>query len=123
MDWRWNQWLLKNTKEEDVSFWNAILALHCGLLDTSFYHPGWVDRGNKALAGGMCVCFGKTDKAHGVADMISRHAITGMNRPARLEKYAEEFTRVATKLYDSWSTKPHIPLFISGSDLLLHANI
>jgi sterol 14-demethylase len=46
-----------------------------------------------------------------------------MNRPARLEKYSEEFVRIATSMYDSWSTQPSVPLFISGSDLLLHANM
>jgi sterol 14alpha-demethylase len=46
-----------------------------------------------------------------------------MNRPARLEKYSEEIAHVAASLFDSWSTEPRVPLFISGSDLLLQANM
>jgi hypothetical protein len=57
---QWNQWLLRQTNEEDVSFWNAILAMHFGLLDTSFYFPEWLDRSNKALVGGMCSTSSRT---------------------------------------------------------------
>ncbi|KAJ9108613.1 hypothetical protein QFC19_002331 [Naganishia cerealis] len=95
---KWNRWLLKDTKEEEVSFWDAILAMHCGLIDTSFYHPGWLDRSVKALS-------------------------NALNRPARVEQYSESFVQVASDIYSTWASQPSIPLFISGSELLLRANM
>ncbi|KAJ9101097.1 hypothetical protein QFC21_003315 [Naganishia friedmannii] len=95
---KWNRWLLKEAKEEEVSFWEAIVSMHCGLINTSFYHPGWLDRSMKALSGGM-------------------------NRPARVDKYSEGFIQVASDVFSKWERQPSVPLFVSGSDLLLRANM
>jgi sterol 14-demethylase len=46
-----------------------------------------------------------------------------MNRPARVDKYSEGFTQVASDLFSKWERQSSVPLFISGSDLLLRANM
>lgn len=49
---QWNRWMLRETSEEQVSFWRAIERMHCGLIDTSMHFPGWLDRTVKALSSG-----------------------------------------------------------------------
>jgi hypothetical protein len=42
--------VLKEAKEEQVSFWQAILPMFCGLIDKSMRFPGWLERAVKALS-------------------------------------------------------------------------
>lgn len=91
--------------------------MHCGLINTSFYHPGWLERSTKALSNGL---------SHVVLVIKSQslcRLAPGMNRPARVDKYSEGFVQVASDLFSKWAQQPTVPLFISGSDLLLRANM
>ncbi|KAJ9118617.1 hypothetical protein QFC22_003837 [Naganishia vaughanmartiniae] len=93
---KWNRWLLRETKEEDVSFYEAVRDQHHGLIDVAHSFPGWQERSFKALS-------------------------IGLNGPARLEKMSNMFLNVALPTYRSWETATSVPLFDFGSDLVLRA--
>ncbi|KAJ9101098.1 hypothetical protein QFC21_003316 [Naganishia friedmannii] len=93
---KWNRWLLRETKEEDASFYEAVRDWHHGLIDVAHNFPGWHERALKAMS-------------------------IGLNGPARLEQMSKYFLDIAVPTYQSWEAETSVPLFDFGSELVLRA--